>query len=591
MNCSAASGTRAAGIGCLAVVVVFLVACGDKPPAKKAEPPPVVAKEPDVAAEYRAAADAFFDGYMERSPDYAVSLGLHEYDGKLPDVSAVAINDHIAWLEKQLAVFTAVDASKLSPIDRIELETAIAHIRGDLFQLSVRKQPFSDPMFYPNLLDLTPYVSRDYADLAERARGVIGVCSGSSELLKRAAENLPEAMPRTWIETALLQTRGMIQFAGDDVANVFAEIEDPDQAREMGEALLNYSSALSGYAELLESRLASATDDFAIGEQAFVRMVADTEGLDIDLARLEKVAKDDLFINSGKLEIAARKLHKRRPIPVLVKRAMRDKPRPDQLIEVTSKQADEMRQLLVDKDLVSIPSEDVAEVRHTPPFMRWNFAFLSSPGPFEDKPLPAFYYITPPDSKWPRREQRDYVRSVWDLLFVTVHEVWPGHFLQSLHARQVDSRILKSFCSYAMSEGWAHYTEEMMREAGAGGDDPRADIGMLTNALLRNVRFVAAIGMHTGNMTVDQAHAMFESKAYLSKAEARQQAVRGTFDPGYINYTLGKLMIVKLRKDYQAKVGEEFSLKKFHDEFLSYGCAPIPVIRRAMLGPDAGPAL
>ncbi len=169
--------------------------------------------------------------------------------------------------------------------------------------------------------------------------------------------------------------------------------------------------------------------------------------------------------------------------------------------------------------------------------------------------------------------------------------MWPGHFLHYLHRKQNRSRILRSFCTYSMGEGWAHYAEEMMHEEGAGGGDPTLAVGQLTDALLRNARYLSAIGLHTKGMKVEESVAIFEGKAFADKPTARQQAVRGTFDPGYLNYTLGKLMIRKLREDWKARMGSQYSLKAFHDQFLSYGCAPVPVIRRAMLGPDAGPAL
>jgi len=270
---------------------------------------------------------------------------------------------------------------------------------------------------------------------------------------------------------------------------------------------------------------------------------------------------------------------------------MNDKPDIDKVISEATAQSADMRKFLIDHEVVSIPSEDKAEVRESPPFMRWNFAFLDSAGPFESKPLPSFYYISPPDPKWPKAEQLAYIPFRGDLLFTTVHELWPGHFLHALHMKKNESKVLKTFGSYSMSEGWAHYAEEMMWDAGVGDGDPKVRIGMLQNALLRNVRFVSAIGLHTGDMTVDQSMAMFETKAFADKGNARQQAVRGTFDPGYLNYTLGKLMIRKLHDDWKAMKGSDYSLGAFHDEFLSYGGAPVPVIRRFMLGDDAGPAL
>jgi uncharacterized protein (DUF885 family) len=250
-----------------------------------------------------------------------------------------------------------------------------------------------------------------------------------------------------------------------------------------------------------------------------------------------------------------------------------------------------MRRFLIDQQIVTIPSDDAAEVRESPPFMRWNSAFLNAAGAFEQKTLPSFYYISPPDPSWPAEVQKGYIPFANDLLFTTIHELWPGHFLHSLHKKKNPSRILKTFCSYSMTEGWAHYSEEMMLEQGVGKGDPAVHVGQLLNALLRNARYMSALGLHARGMTVEQSIALFVDKAYADQGTARQQAVRGTFDPGYLNYTLGKLMILELRDDWKAKMGPAYSLQAFHDELLSYGCAPLPVIRRFMLGADAGPAL
>lgn len=238
---------------------------------------------------------------------------------------------------------------------------------------------------------------------------------------------------------------------------------------------------------------------------------------------------------------------------------------------------------------MSIPSADLAEVRVSPPFNRFNSASLSSAGVFESKPLPSFYYITPPDPTWPKEQQREYLHPSHYLLFTTVHELWPGHFLQALYAKKQPSRVLKSFCSYANVEGWAHYAEEMMWDAGLGGGDPRVRVGMLLSALTRNARFLAALGLHTGGMTVEEATRLFQEKAFMPVAGARQQAVRGTFDPFYSSYTLGKLMIVKLRDDWKAKLeaegkGNVYTLQAFHEAFLAQGCQAVPIIREAMVG-------
>ncbi len=450
--------------------------------------------------------------------------------------------------------------------------------------------PWRNPMRYMWGIGLSSYVSRSYAPLADRAKGIIGVCDGAGGYLSQAMGNIEEKIPRTWLSVALLQVNGMIEFIENDVAKEMAGLGE-ETSKALKESLGRCVNALSEYRDFVQGRMAQATDEYALGEEMFLRMLRDKEGVEVTLDNLAAISQADLDRNWKNLEEAVMAINAHATTQVVVGEVMSDKPAVDKVVAEATGQSADMRKFLIDNKIVTIPSEDATEVRESPPFMRWNFAFLDSAGPFETKSLPSFYYISPPDPKWPKEEQLAYIPFRGDLLFTTVHELWPGHFLHALHKKKNESVILKSFCSYSMSEGWAHYTEEMMWDAGVGSDDPKVRIGMLQNALLRNVRFVSAIGLHTGGMSVDESMALFEKKAFADKGNARQQAMRGTFDPGYLNYTLGKLMIRKLHDDWNAKQGDAYSLQGFHDEFLSYGCAPVPVIRRFMLGEQAGPAL
>jgi uncharacterized protein (DUF885 family) len=200
--------------------------------------------------------------------------------------------------------------------------------------------------------------------------------------------------------------------------------------------------------------------------------------------------------------------------------------------------------------------------------------------------MPSTYYIAPPDPDWSEEDQLDYLPGETDLLGISVHEVWPGHFLQYLHSNRTENNVGRHFGAYTFSEGWAHYTEQMMVDAGLGDGDPEVRIGQLLNALRRNIRYMSAIGLHAEGMTVEESQAMFEEKAFMDFGNATQQAYRGTYDPGYLNYTLGKLMINKLRKDWTTGKGGREAWGKFHDQFLSYGRPPIPLIRKQMLGDD-----
>jgi Bacterial protein of unknown function (DUF885) len=268
-----------------------------------------------------------------------------------------------------------------------------------------------------------------------------------------------------------------------------------------------------------------------------------------------------------------------------VEKANTDKP-VGGAVEGARAQLTSLRKFLVDKDLVTIPGTEEAKVAEAPPFNRWNFAYIEIPGPYE-KNLPSVYYIAPPDPKWPKAEQDAYVPGKADLLFTSAHEVWPGHFLQFLHANRAKWKFGQLFVGYAYAEGWAHYTEEMMFDAGLDGATPEIHIGQLSNALLRDVRYLSAIGLHTGGMTVQQSEQMFRDKAFQDPGNARQQAARGTYDPAYLNYTMGKLMIMQLREDWTKSHGGRAGWKAFHDQFLGYGGPPVPLVRAQMLGGKA----
>jgi uncharacterized protein (DUF885 family) len=249
----------------------------------------------------------------------------------------------------------------------------------------------------------------------------------------------------------------------------------------------------------------------------------------------------------------------------------------------------ELRKFLVEHEIVTIPGSEEAQVAEAPAFNRQNFAYIEIPGPYETN-LPSVYYIAPPDPNWPQAEQEAYVPGEADLLFTSVHEVWPGHFLQFLHANRSHSLLGRLFVGNAFAEGWAHYSEELMWDEGLRGD-PEAHIGQLLNALLRDVRLLSSLGMHLHGLKLAESEEMFRELAFQDAGNARQQAARGSYDPAYLNYTLGKLMIRKLRTDWCASRGGEQAWKQFHDEFLSFGGPPIPLVRRAMLPGDKGPVL
>lgn len=572
--CGSLPGMKPTRILVMTAPLLALSTCGPRP-AQVEEPPGATATE----ARFQEAAEEYYRAYLDARPTRGVRLGHHEYDGLLPDLTPGAMEAERSRLEKACETFESIDTEELSTTGRVEHATLLTNARAELFRLEVLRLHRRNPMMYVRQLDLVPYIGRDYKPRDERIRSVIQLAGAAPAFLTRADENLEEALPRTWLETAIKQVRGTIPFVRDDVADALGDPSDPA----LDESLEGLAKALETFLAALEARLEHATDDYALGERDFLRYLADSQGLEYDIDTLEKMGREDLERNLAALKQAATQIDPEKTVAEVVQMVVDDKPDADKVLEEAEAQASQMRRFLIEKDIVTIPSEHVAEVRESPPYKRWNAASLDSAGPFEKKALPSYYYISPPDPDWPEDVQRAYIPGRSDLLFITIHELWPGHFLHSLHARKNPSRILKSFWSYAMGEGWAHYTEEMMWEAGAGDRDPRAHIGQLLNALLRNVRFVSAIGLHARGMSVEESAELFREKAFCDEGNARQQAVRGTFDPMYLSYTLGKLEILDLREAWKARTGEAYSLKAFHDAFLSYGGAPLPAIRRAMM--------
>ncbi len=527
----------------------------------------------------------------EVDPAEGVSAGLHKYDGLLPDLTPAGIADQVKLLERDRDALLRFDTAQMTPAQHVERDVLLVELRSRLFRLVDLDVYRTNPMSYLSKLNLDAYIIRDYAPAQTRAAAVTKMCAALPAFLAQARTNLVSPMPRPWLDTAVLQTKGHLEFADKDVRTAFSTVTEPLANRaEIDSSLDTCKAALVEHVAWLTKQQPTGTQSFALGTDKFLRMLAETQGIEMDLGRLTAIAEADLRRNLAALDEAAQAIDPKRSTKEVVNAMAADRPTPATVLALATQQTQAARQFILDNQIVSIPSDELALVRETPPFQRWNSAFLDTPGPFETQKLPSFYYISPPDPTWPEAEQLAYLPPTADLLFTTIHEVYPGHFLHRLHIRKNPSKILQSFCTYSSSEGWAHYVEEMMFDAGIAGQTPQTRIGMLKEALLRNARFVATIGLHTGGMTVEQATQLFADKGFVDAGNARQQAVRGTFDPMYLAYTVGKLMFRNLRVEWmRANPGK--TLKDFHDTVLSYACAPVPVVRRAMLGPTAGTPL
>ena len=557
-------------------------------------------KEPAPApANTAAAKPAQWDGFVNRfiddslaaNPFQGVDAGRHEFDGKAPDWSAQGFANEIARLKAARAEAEAFPADALTPVQRFERDYLIAGvINRDLFWMDTARFPFRNPAYYIGKLDPDPYLSREYAPLEKRMAGFIGYARNIPQLAADIHANLQMPMPKSLLERGIAGFGGYAEFYKNDVPKVFASVTDADLRKQLAEATDAAAAAMSGLKSWLESERPHATNDYALGEALFTQMLKQTEDVDVPLKDLLAAGQADLDRNLKALREACDQFLPKKPITACIDRMNASKPK-EGTVRGAIAQLNELQEFVTEKKLVTIPSPQQAAVKESPPYNRGNSAYINIPGPFE-KSVVSTYFVAPPDPSWSAKERAEYIPGVADLLFTSAHEVWPGHYLQFQHATRNKSLVAGLWVGYAYAEGWAHYAEEMMWEAGIGNGEPEYHVGQLTNALLRNVRFVCAIGLHTQGMTVEQCEKLFRESAFSDVGTARQQAARGTYDPAYLNYTLGKLMIRKLRTDWMAAnpvpAGVDASSPQkwqaFHDKFLSYGGPPIPLVRREMMG-------
>ena len=524
----------------------------------------------------------YLDGYFALNPSVAVYQGRHEFDGQLPDWSEAGLQHKIAWLEAERTEAQAFKAEALDASQKFERDYLVAQIRGDLFWLKTADAPHKNPYFYADAIDPDVYVSRPYAPLAQRLTAYIKYARSVPVALAQLKENLKGPLAQPLAAIGRLTIGGLADFYGQDVPKVFAEVLTGPRKAEFDEANATAIKAVSEFGEWLGEREKTAKADFALGPDVFRAMVRETEGVDLPLEELEAVGRRDMERNLQALKEACALYAPGKPIEAAIAQAWAHKPTGG-VVPYARQQLKELEQFIRAHNLASIPGTEEAKVEEAPAYKRWNFAYINIPGPYEHA-LPSVYYVAPPDPTWSQQKQDDYVPGIGSLMFTSAHEVWPGHFLQFLHANRVPSKFGQVFVGYGYAEGWAHYTEELMWEAGLGEGSPEMHIGQLLEALLRNARFVSAIGLHTKGMTLAESVTLFREKAYADEGTAEQQARRGAFDPAYLNYTMGKLMIRKLRADWTAARGGRDAWHDFHDQFLKYGGPPIPLVRRAMLG-------
>lgn len=560
--------------------------------------PPMQPAAADAA--FQRLADEYVAGFFAWRPQLGTSLGLHQYDGKITDASHESIQGELARLKSFEQRLSRLEAKDLGPQAFYDYRILRGAIQREIFAFEQMRSYSHNPMTYAGALDLNLYIKRDFAPLEERVKSMVSILRQAPNITAAARANLAESLPRPQTALAIDEANGVADFLAKDLVEAVKTVTNELLMAQFKAANARAIEELRAFAGFLkDQKLPRANEDYALGRAKYRQLLACGEMITQTPEELLAIGLAELHRKQQAFADAAREIDPaKKPIEVFYA-VQKDHPTPGSLIPDTARDLEMIRQFVVDHHIISIPSPVRAQVKETPQFLRATaFATMDTPGPFEPQAKEAYYYVTPPEADWTPRQIEEWLTAFnyYTTDIVSVHEAYPGHYVQYLCLNASPATALeKIFVSYAFSEGWAHYAEQMMVDNGFGlngGPDPTpADriraakyrLAQIDEALLRVCRLCVSIKMHCQGMTVEEATRFFQDNCYYQEKPARQEAIRGAYDPEYLYYTLGKLEIFKLRADYQKQEGTAFSLQKFHDELLRHGAPPIRLLREVML--------
>ena len=564
-----------------------------------------LAKAAERTAEWNALVDEYLDKvYFPLNPTAATAAGIHQYDGELEDYSAAGKASEIRTLHDYEARVEQFPAAGLKAVDAADRQILLGEIRSDLLTLEKIRPLEKNPDVYSGGLSNGVYVlmNRKFAPADARLRSVIQRETKMPAVLQMARQNLKDP-PQVYTEIAIEQLPGIISFFEKDVPLAFASVTDPGLKTEFAKSNSGVISALKEYQNWLKTDLLPRSKgDFRIGEATFSKKLLYEDMVDTPLDKLLATGMADLRKNQAEFQRVAKEIDPKKTPTEVLKDLAAMHPAPDQLLETFRGTFDGLIAFIERKQIITIPAGPKPIVQETPPFERaTTTASMDTPGPFEKVATESYFNVTLPATGDSAADVASLMAgfNVGTIFSTSTHETYPGHYMQYLWTAQAPTKLRKVFYANTNGEGWAHYCEQMMLEQGYGQPGVGAKdalqskyihLGQLQDALLRDARFVAGIQMHTGKMSFAEAKEFFVKEGYQSAKIAEIETKRGTADPTYLYYTLGKLQILKLREDYKKKMGAEFTLLKFHDEFMGQGFPPIAIVRQAMMG-DGSPVL
>ncbi|HEX4577260.1 MAG TPA: DUF885 domain-containing protein [Edaphobacter sp.] len=552
----------------------------------------------------------FSDVYFHFAPTAGTSAGLHQYDTQLEDYSAANIQKQIAALRTYEKKIEAIDPSALDASVAADRTILLNNIRSQLLTLEVIRPWEKNPDIYSSGTTNSAYVimERPYASTNIRLRSLVARENQMPQALLEARKNLKNP-PKVYTEIALEQIDDNISFFQNDVPSAFLTGPDAATDAETKAAFAKSNAAvidaLKSYGAWMKSDLLPRSNgDYKLGATTFAKKLSYDEMVDIPLDRLLEIAFADLHKNQAEFARIAREIDPTKTPQQVLAELAGIHPAPDKLLPAFQDTFSSLITFIDAHHIITIPSKVEPTLEETPPFMRATTqASMDPPGPFETHSTKAYFNVTLPEKGWTPEHIAEHMAAfnVGTIISTSVHEAYPGHYIQFLWMPQFPSTIRKILGANTNIEGWAHYTEQMMLDQGYGQpgteapgspklDDREAKLirlGQLQDALLRDARFVNSIKLHTGQFTFDQAVNFFVTDGYQSHSVAVVETKRGTADATYLYYTLGKLEIMKLRADMMKKQDAAFNLEDFHNNFMRQGFAPIKIIRKAMLHDDS----
>jgi len=531
--------------------------------------------------------DEYFDSRFASSPMAGTSAGFHQYDAKMPDYSRAAIEKRIEALKTQLARLQSFDRARLSLDDAVDAAAIEGQIRSTLLDLETLRNWERNPMMYSGIAGgaVNDLMKRDFAPASERLRSVIARLRAIPSICEAGEANVQNP-PREFTAIAIRISRGSAGFLEGAVAAWAKQAAGGDAAllAEFTQVNAKAIEAVRGLSAWLEKDLAPRSNgSYAIGAENFSAKLRYDDAIEAPLSEVLARGEANLARDYAAFVETARKIDPSKSAAQVMKALSDEHPKADELIPSVARSLEAARQYLVDKQIVTIPSEVRPTVAETPPFARsGSFASMDTPGAYETKATEAYYYVTPVEKEWDAKHQEEHLRlyNPYVVSMINVHEVWPGHYLQFLYGKRFPTKTRKLLFCGTNAEGWAHYTEQMMVDQGFGGGDPKVRLAQLQEALLRDCRYVVGIKLHTQGMTVEDGAKVFVEKGFQEPANAYEEARRGAYNPTYLYYTLGKLEIQKLRDEYMQKKGA--TLRQFHDAFVAQGGLPIPLVRKLL---------